>query len=102
MPDPKEIPQLATELYELSKEYLLQETIEPAKKLGRFAGLGLGGAVAFAVAAILGVLGVYELFQFVLPEGEWYHVLARGLTTLVAAAGAGLIAWRMSSDGSAE
>lgn len=97
MADPKQIPELASELYELSKEYLRQETIEPAKRLGRYAGLGLGGAFAFAVAAILGTLGVYELFQVVLPASDWYNVLARGLTTLVAALAAGLIAWRMSS-----
>jgi hypothetical protein len=97
MPDPKQIPQLATELYELSKDYLRQETIEPAKRLGRYAGFGLGGALAFGVAAVLGTLGVYALLQEVLPADEWYSVLARGLTTLVAALAAGLIAWRMSS-----
>lgn len=97
MADPTQIPQLASELYELSKEYLRQETIEPAKRLGRHAGLGLAGAFAFAVAAILGTLGLYELLQVVLPASEWYNVLARGLTTLAAAAVAGLVAWRMSS-----
>lgn len=97
MADPKQIPQLAAELYELSKEYLRQETVEPAKRLGRHAGLGLGGAFAFGVAAIVGTLGVYELFQLVLPAGDWYNVLARGLTTLAAAAVAGLVIWRMSS-----
>ena len=30
-----EIPQLVTELFDMAKEYLRQETIEPAKKLGR-------------------------------------------------------------------
>lgn len=99
MPEPKQIPELATELYDMSKEYLLQETVEPAKKLGAYAGLSIGGAVVFGLAAILFMLGVYALFQFLLPETVWYNVLARGLTTLVGALAAGLIAWRMSSDG---
>ena len=97
MPEPKEIPELATELYEMSKEYLLQETVEPAKKLGAYAGLGIGGAAAFAVAALLAILGVYALLQSVLPETPWFNVLARGLTVVVASLAAGLIGWRMSS-----
>ena len=96
MPDPKQIPELTTELFEMSKEYLLQETVEPAKKLGAYAGLGVAGALVFAVAVVLGMLGVYALFQTVLPETAWYNVLARGLTVVVGLAGAGLIAWRMS------
>lgn len=97
MPDPKQIPELATELYTMSKDYLLQETVEPAKRLGKFAGLGVAGAIAFAVAAILAILGIYAMFQFLLPQTPWFNVLARGLTVAVAGLAAGLIAWRMSS-----
>ncbi len=102
MPEPKQIPELATELFDMSKEYLRQETIEPAKKLGRFAGMGVGGAALFAVGCVFLVLAVYSLFQFVLPPAgdvlvtPWYNVLARGLTAIVAGAAAGIIAWRMS------
>ncbi len=96
MADPRELPQLVTELVDMSKAYLRQETIEPAKKLGRFAGMGLGAGAAFAVAALFFGLGAYALFGLLLPEGEWWVVLARGLTVLVTGAGAGLIAWRIS------
>jgi len=34
----QDIPKLVKEFVELSKEYLVQETLEPAKKLGHFAG----------------------------------------------------------------
>jgi hypothetical protein len=97
MPDHTQIPELATELYAMSKDYLLQETVEPAKRLGKFAGLGVAGAVAFAVAAVLAILGIYAMFQFLLPQTPWFNVLARGLTVVVAGLAAGLIAWRMSS-----
>lgn len=96
MADPKELPQLVTELLDMSKEYLRQETVEPAKALGRFAGLGLAAGVVFAVAALFGILAAYALYRQVLPDGEWWIVLARGLTVLTAGAVAGLIGWRMS------
>lgn len=98
MPGPQEIPQLVTELVDMSKTYLEQETLEPAKKLGRFAGLSLGAGVAFSFMALFLVLGAYALFRAVLPDGEWWNVLARGLTLLVAIAGAGVLGWRMSID----
>jgi len=96
MSSPKELPELVTDLYTMSKDYLVQETIEPAKELGRFAGFGAGAGALFAVAALLLVLALYALFKIVLPDGEWWVVLARGLTALVALASAGLIGWRMS------
>lgn len=93
---PSEIPQLVTELVDMSKTYLRQETIEPAKRLGRMAGMGIGAGFIFAFATLFFVLGVYALFKTVLPEGEWWLVLSRGLTVLVSVAGAGLLGWRMS------
>jgi hypothetical protein len=96
MADPKELPQLVTELVDMSKAYLRQETIEPAKALGRFAGLGLAAGFAFAIAALFGGLAAYALYRLVLPDGEWWLVLARGLATLTTAAVAALIGWRMT------
>lgn len=100
MAQPSEIPELATELFDMSKEYLRQETVEPMKKLGSYAGLGIGGAVAFGIAAILGVLALYAGLQFVFREfvgdSPWWTVLVRGIVTVVAGAAAGIIGWRMS------
>jgi hypothetical protein len=96
MADRKELPQLVTELVDMSKEYLRQETIEPAKALGRFAGIGLAAGLVFAVAALFGGLAAYALYRQVLPDGDWWVVLARGLTVLTTAAFAGLIGWRIT------
>jgi hypothetical protein len=95
----QEIPNVAQELIEMSTQYLKQETIEPAKRLGRHAGMGVGGAVLMALGAFLALLGVYNLMLMVLPQGEWWIVLARGITAVVAAAGAGLVIWRMGESG---
>jgi hypothetical protein len=98
MADIQEIPQLVRDLIDMSKDYLRQEVIEPIKNLGRHAGMGLGGAILFSLGAFIALLGVYALLKMVLPESEWYVVLARLLTAVVGAAAAGLVAWRMSSD----
>lgn len=98
MPNAQEIPQITTELVEMSREYLRQETLEPAKKLGKHAGMGIGGALVMAVAALCLAWGLYYGLVSVLPEGEWWVVLARGLTALATAGAAGIIGWRLSID----
>jgi hypothetical protein len=98
MPNPQEIPQLATELIDMSKEYLRQETIEPAKALGKHAGMGIGGAMVISLGAFFLVLGLFAGLRMWLPVGEWWEVLARFLTTLASAGAAGLVVWRMQSD----
>lgn len=95
MPGPKEIPELVTELVDMSTAYLRQEVVQPARHLGRFAGLGIAAGAVFALAALFLVLGAFALLVAVLPEGPWWTVLARGLTVVVAGGVAGLIAWRM-------
>lgn len=97
MKDFQEIPQLGRDLFEMSKEYLRQQTLEPARALGKQAGMGVGGALIFSLGAFLAVLGVYSLFRMVLPDTEWYIVLSRFLTALVAAGSTGLVAWRLST-----
>lgn len=98
MPKPQEIPQIATELVEMAREYLRQETLEPAKKLGKQAGMGIGGAIVMAIGAICLAWGMYYGLIMLFPEGEWWVILSRGLTAIAAAGVAGLIFWRMSSD----
>jgi Putative Actinobacterial Holin-X, holin superfamily III len=98
MPEPREIPQLTTELFEMSKDYLLQETIEPAKRLGKHAGFGIGGASIISLGAFFIVLGLYSGLKVWLPTGEWWVVLARFMAALAAAGTAGLVVWRMQDD----
>ena len=98
MADPKEIPQLTTELIEMSQEYLRQETIEPAKRLGKHAGMGFGGAAVLSLGGVFLVLALYSALKMVLPEGEWWVVLARLLAALGGAGAAGIVVWRMQDD----
>lgn len=98
MSGPQDIPQLTVELFEMSKEYVRQETLEPAKRLGGHAAMKVGAAITSALGALFLVFGLYALLTQVLPETEWYEVLARLLTAVGAAAATGIIVWRMQSD----
>jgi hypothetical protein len=98
MPDPREIPQLSSELLDMSREYLRQETIEPAKRLGKHARMGFGGAAVLSIGSFFLVLALYSALKVWLPEGEWYVVLSRLITALAAAAAAGIVVWRMQGD----
>jgi hypothetical protein len=80
MAEPHEIPQLTAELIDMSREYLRQETLEPAKQLGRHAGKGIG---------------FYSALRMWLPGGAWWVVLARFVTAVAAAGGAAVVGWRM-------
>ena len=94
MSSPKELPQLVSELTDLSKQYIMQETVEPAKRLGRVAGMGFGAAVLFAFAAIFLGIALALLLVAVLPEGDLWKALAYFISTLLLAGIAGLIVWR--------
>lgn len=97
MPAAQELPQLVSELATMSKDYLLQETVEPAKRLGKHAGLGVAAGVVLALGALFLALGAYAALKFFLPGGDWWLVLARGLTVVVSGTMAGVVAWRMTS-----
>ena len=98
MSESREIPEIATELVDISRDYLRQETIEPAKRLGKHAGKGVGGAAVLALGLFFLAWGLYFGLKTWLPEGEWWVVLAQALTALAAIAIGGLIAWRMQRD----
>ena len=73
MAEIQDIPKLVREFYELAKAYLLQETVEPAKKLGHFAGFSLGAAFLWGTAIVLlAVAGLRALYD-VLPTSPYWE-----------------------------
>jgi hypothetical protein len=81
----QDLPAMITEFRDLAKEYLLQETVGHAKKLGHFAGFSLGAAALWALAAmLLGVAGLRGLIEL-LPEGAYWEALAYFIVVIVAA-----------------
>ena len=53
MSDITELPQLVTEMVEVSKEYLRDETIAPIKRLGAYSAKTVGAGILFALGAFL-------------------------------------------------
>ncbi len=96
MAEPQEIPQIATELVDMSRDYLRQEVVQPAKNLGKHAGMGLGGAMALSAGAFLLAWALYNGLKLIFPAGEWFDVLSRLLTAVGCLGAAGLVGWRMS------
>lgn len=82
----------------MSKEYLRQETIEPAKALGRQAAFGVGGALLLSLGSFLAVWGIYFALVNQVFEGEWGRVWAKLVTAAVATAAAGVVASRLAKS----
>lgn len=97
-----ELPQLVTEFVDLSKEYLQQETVEPAKQLGRFAGFVVGASILFAIGGLLlAVAGVRGII-YLLPEGPNWSALGYILGALAIGAVIGIMVAVAGRDSEAE
>ena len=80
-----ELPQLVTEFVDLSKEYLRQETVEPAKRLGRFAGFTVAASILFAIGGLLLSVAGMRGIIYLLPEGPNWSALGYVLAALAIA-----------------
>jgi hypothetical protein len=59
----KSLPQVVSELWDLTKTYAKQETVDPLKNLGRFLGAGIPGAIVLGTGVILLMLSMLRLLQ---------------------------------------
>lgn len=59
----KSIPEVASELWELTKTYAREQTIDPLKGLGRFLGFGVAGAVCLGIGVVLLLLAGLRALQ---------------------------------------
>lgn len=97
----KSIPQVVTELKQLTIDYAKQETIDPIKGLGRFVAYGVGGSLVLAIG--LGMLGLAGLRALQTETGStftgnwsWVPYL---IATTVLGAIAALAIFQISKDG---
>lgn len=90
----KSLPALAGELWEMVVTYARQETLDPLKRLGRFVGLGVPGAVLTGTGLVLLAIAGLRALQTETDDtfsGNWswapYGILlvASALVALLAA-----------------
>lgn len=90
----KSLPTLASELWEMVVAYARQETVDPMKRLGRFIGLGVPGAVLTGTGLVLLALAGLRALQTETDDtfaGDWswapYGILlvASGFVALLSA-----------------
>lgn len=72
MPDDrKSVPQVLSELKELTVTYAKQETVDPLKGLGRFVGFGVGGSIVLGIGLCL--LGLAALRALQTETGDTFE-----------------------------
>ncbi|MDP8958993.1 MAG: phage holin family protein [Actinomycetota bacterium] len=87
----RDLPELVSDLVQLSRDYVRQEAFGPARQLGRVAGFSLAAALLFGLGGVLlGVVGMRALAR-VLPE-VWSWA-AYVVSAVVLAGVAGGILW---------
>jgi len=85
----KSIPQVVTELWEMTLAYAKQETVEPLKGLGRFIGFGVAAVLLASAGIILITLGVLRVLQ--VHNGEHLNGNWNWVPYLVALAALGIL-----------
>ena len=91
-----EIPGLVAEFFDLAKRYLRQETIEPAKRLGRLAGFSFGAALVLVLAVVfLSIAGARVLID-ILPDGPMWSGLGYLIASIALLGLTGLMMWRVT------
>jgi len=86
----QQIPGLIIEFRDMAKDYLVQETVVPAKQLGHFAGYSLGAALAWSIAIILLAVASVRAIIDLLPDSPYWEALGY-LLAVLALAGVGAI-----------
>jgi len=94
---PKRIPQVATELWELSTAYARQETVDPLRGLAQFLQFGVSGALMLGLGSVLLLLGLLRFLQTQTGTAftgnlSWVPYL---IVLFVAATLIGLTTWRI-------
>lgn len=91
--------QSGDDAFQLTLDYLKQETLEPLKGLGRFVAFGLAGSFAIAIGVALGLVGVLRLLQDetgTALTGDWSWV-PYFVVSAVGAVVATVAVWRITA-----
>lgn len=91
----KSMPEVATEVWGLTKDYARQETVEPLKGVGRYLGFGMAGALLGGIGVILLLLAGLRALQT--ETGDTFDGNLSWLPyVIVLAVAALLVAWAVT------
>jgi hypothetical protein len=82
------------EFIALAKQYLREQTIEPAKALKRVAGFSLLAALLFILAGLFTAVAGMRLIVSVMPDGVIWSGVGYLAASLGLLAVTGLVIWR--------
>ncbi|RPI24671.1 MAG: hypothetical protein EHM57_02460 [Actinobacteria bacterium] len=83
MAELQDIPRLLNEFGTMAKDYMVQETVGAARKLGRFTGFSVGAGLLWAFAVLLlSVAGLRALVD-ALPDSPYWEALGYFLFALL-------------------
>lgn len=94
MASPRELPDMIGEFFALAKQYLKEQTIEPAKALGRLAGISFAASIVFVLAGLFLAVSGMRLIVSVMPDGTIWSGLGYMAASLAVFAVTGLVMWR--------
>ena len=66
----KSVPQVVSELWELTKDYARQETVDPLKGVARYVGAGLAGVFIGGLGVIMLMLALLRALQLLTRKHE--------------------------------
>lgn len=84
MAELRDLPRLVEEFGTMARDYLVQETVDPARRLGRFALMSVVAAVAWLVGAVLLAVAALRGVLRLLPDGPYYQALGYLVVAVVA------------------
>lgn len=90
----KQLPELVGEFVDLSKQYVRERTLEPAKALGRLGGFGVAAGVVFVLAALFLSVAVMRTIVWALPDGAIWSGFGYVLSAILLLGVAGAVMWR--------
>lgn len=90
----KQLPELVGEFVDLSKQYVRERTLEPAKALGRLGGFGVAAGVVFVLAALFLSVAAMRTIVWALPDGAIWSGFGYVLSAILLLGVAGAVMWR--------
>jgi hypothetical protein len=66
----KSVPQVVSELWELTKDYARQETVDPLKGVARYVGAGMAGVFIGGLGVIMLLLAMLRALQLMTDPGD--------------------------------